>query len=212
MKKFDILNRLRDNYLVAVVRGGNFKETEDMIDAIARGGIKNIEITYTTPDAGDLIERFSSAEDICIGAGTVMTRETADEAMRKGAQYIVSPHFDPSIAEICNLSHTPYLPGCGTATEITQAYAAGVDVAKVFPGGVLGPSFIKDIKGPIPYANLMPSGGVSKENIGDWIKNGAFAVGIGSALKKGFDGTNPEVVVQNTEAFVEAYHQALKGV
>lgn len=88
---------------------------------------------------------------------------------------------------------------------------AGVDVIKIFPGGVLGASFIKDIKGPMPHANLMPSGGVNKENMADWMENGAFAIGIGSALAKGYDGSNPEVVKENTESFVATYQKALKG-
>src|SRR5699024_6507799 len=97
------------------------------------------------------------------------------------------------------------------ATEIVTAMKSGVDVVKVFPGGILGSSFIKDIKGPIPHANLMPSGGANRDNMAEWIENGAFAIGIGSALAKGYDGTNPEVVRTNTESFVEAYKNAVKG-
>lgn len=211
MKKFEILNKIHENYLVAVVRGHDFDSTVKMIESIAQGGIKNIEITYTTPKASELIEHFSSQNDICVGAGTVMARETADEAIRRGAQYIVSPHLDTDIAELCNLHHIPYLPGCGTATEITEAMKAGVDVVKVFPGGILGASFIKDVKGPLPHANLMPSGGVNKDNMTDWYANGAFAIGIGSALAKGYEGNNPEVVKNNTEEFVRVYEKIVEG-
>lgn len=211
MKKFSILNKIRENYLIAVVRGEGFDETMKMIESIAEGGIKNIEITYTTPKASELIEHFAGREDICVGAGTVMSSETADEAIRRGAEYIVSPHFDAAVSELCNLNQIPYLPGCATATEIVTAMKSGVDVLKVFPGGVLGASFIKDIKGPIPHANLMPSGGVNKDNMAEWISNGAFAIGIGSALAKGYDGSNPEVVKANTESFVSVYEAAVKG-
>lgn len=211
MKKFSILNKIRENYLIAVVRGKGFDDTVKMIESIVEGGIKNIEITYTTPKAGELIEHFSDHEDICVGAGTVMSSETADEAIRRGAQYVVSPHFDAAVSELCNLNQLPYLPGCATATEIITAMKSGVDVIKVFPGGVLGASFIKDIKGPIPHASLMPSGGVNKDNMGEWIKNGAFAIGIGSALAKGYNGSNPEIVKANTESFVSAYEAAVKG-
>ncbi|SDL34390.1 bifunctional 2-keto-4-hydroxyglutarate aldolase/2-keto-3-deoxy-6-phosphogluconate aldolase [Lacicoccus qingdaonensis] len=211
MKKYDILNKIHENYLVAVVRGKSYEDTIKMIEGIKDGGIKNIEITYTTPGASELIEHFASHNDICVGAGTVMSRETADEAIRRGAQYIVSPHLDTNVAVLCNLHHIPYLPGCGTATEITEAMKAGVDVIKVFPGGILGASFIKDIKGPIPHANLMPSGGVNKENMAEWIENGSFAVGIGSALTRGYDSTNPEVIRQNTEAFVAVYKNVTEG-
>ncbi|AKG75030.1 bifunctional 2-keto-4-hydroxyglutarate aldolase/2-keto-3-deoxy-6-phosphogluconate aldolase [Salinicoccus halodurans] len=211
MKKFSILNKIRENYLIAVVRGKGFDDTVKMIESITEGGIKNIEITYTTPGASELIEHFADREDICVGAGTVMSSETADEAIRRGAEYIVSPHFDAAVSELCNLNQIPYLPGCATATEIVTAMKSGVDVLKVFPGGVLGASFIKDIKGPIPHVNLMPSGGVNKDNMAEWIENGAFAIGIGSALAKGYDGSNPEVVRENTESFVSVYEAAVKG-
>ncbi|CAM2796091.1 bifunctional 2-keto-4-hydroxyglutarate aldolase/2-keto-3-deoxy-6-phosphogluconate aldolase [Salinicoccus roseus] len=211
MKKFDVLNEIRENYLIAVVRGKGFEDTVKMVENIIEGGIKNIEITYTTPKASELIEHFATNSEACVGAGTVMSRETADEAIRRGAQYIVSPHFDKDVAALCNLNQIPYLPGCATATEVAEAMKAGVDVIKIFPGGVLGASFIKDIKGPMPHANLMPSGGVNKENMADWMENGAFAIGIGSALAKGYDGSNPEVVKENTESFVATYQKALKG-
>lgn len=211
MKKFEILNQLKDNYLIAVVRGKGFEDTVKMIEGIIEGGIKNIEITYTTPKAGDLIEHFSDNPEICVGAGTVMSTETADDAIRRGVQYVVSPHFDAEVSSLCNLNQVPYLPGCATATEIVEAMKSGVDVIKIFPGGVLGASFIKDIKGPIPHANLMPSGGVNKKNMAEWMNNGAFAIGIGSALAKGYDGTNPEVVKENTRSFVARYQELAKG-
>ncbi|MFC3419101.1 bifunctional 4-hydroxy-2-oxoglutarate aldolase/2-dehydro-3-deoxy-phosphogluconate aldolase [Salinicoccus hispanicus] len=211
MKKYHILNKIRKNYLIAVVRGNEFDDTVKMIESILAGGIKNIEITYTTPKAGELIEHFSNNNDYCIGAGTIMSSASADEAIRRGALYIVSPHFDADIATTCNLNHIPYLPGCASATEIIMAMKAGVDVIKVFPGGILGASFIKDIKGPIPHVNLMPSGGVNTDNMVDWIDNGSFSVGIGSALIKGYDGTNAEVITKNTESFVAAYEKAIKG-
>lgn len=211
MKKFEILNEIKENYLIAVVRGRGFEDTVNMIEGIIEGGIKNIEITYTTPKAGDLIEYFADNPEICVGAGTVMSSETADDAIRRGAQYVVSPHFDAEVSSLCNLNQVPYLPGCATATEIVEAMKSGVDVIKIFPGGVLGASFIKDIKGPIPHANLMPSGGVNKENMAEWMNNGAFAIGIGSALAKGYDGTNPEVVKENTKSFVARYQELSKG-
>ncbi|SOC37607.1 bifunctional 2-keto-4-hydroxyglutarate aldolase/2-keto-3-deoxy-6-phosphogluconate aldolase [Salinicoccus kekensis] len=211
MKKFETLNKIHKNYLVAVVRGKNFDDTVKMIDAIVKGGIKNIEITYTTPKASKLIEHFADSPDICVGAGTIMSRETADAAIRSGAKYVVSPHFDPDISVLCNLNQVPYLPGCTTATEIVEALKSGVDVIKIFPGGLLGASYIKDIKGPIPHVNLMPSGGVNQANMGDWINNGAFAIGIGSALVKGYDGSNPEVISENAKAFSSRYKELTGG-
>lgn len=211
MQKYHILNRIRENYLIAVVRGKEFNNTIKMVEAILAGGIKNIEITYTTPKANELIEYFANKDNHCVGAGTILSCASAEEAIRRGALYIVSPHFDIDIAKICNLNQIPYLPGCATATEIVTAMKAGVDVVKVFPGGILGASFIKDIKGPIPHANLMPSGGVNTGNMIEWIENGSFSVGIGSALMKDYDGMNFEVITKNTEAFVTAYEKAIVG-
>jgi len=211
MKKFETLNKLRENYLIAVIRGTSFEDTIKMVDLIVEGGIKNIEITYTTPNASDLIEHFSKASEICLGAGTVMSKETADEAIRRGAKYIVSPHFDPEISVLCNLNQVPYLPGCATVTEIVEAMKTGVDVIKIFPGGKLGASFIKDVKGPLPHANLMPSGGVNKENMHEWIDNDAFAVGIGSALVKNYDGSNAEIIKENTKSFLTRYKELTGG-
>src|SRR5699024_4168571 len=211
MKKFETLNKLRENYLIAVIRGTSFEDTIKMVDLIVEGGIKNIEITYTTPNASDLIEHFSKASEICLGAGTVMSKETADEAIRRGAKYIVSPHFDREISVLCNLNQVPYLPGCATVTEIVEARNTGVDVIKIFPGGKLGASFIKDVKGPLPHANLMPSGGVNKENMHEWIDNDAFAVGIGSALVKNYDGSNAEIIKENTKSFLTRYKELTGG-
>ncbi|WP_209123819.1 bifunctional 2-keto-4-hydroxyglutarate aldolase/2-keto-3-deoxy-6-phosphogluconate aldolase [Alkalihalobacillus sp. BA299] len=184
LQKYEILNEMHNGYIVAVIRGQNKEEAVEISRQAFKGGIRSLEITFTTPGAEEAIEELTRLGDkqMIVGAGTVLDEATARVAIMKGAQYIVSPHFDPSIAKMCNRYAIPYLPGCGSVTEIMSALTYGVDVIKLFPGSLLGPGYIKDVKGPIPHAELMPSGGVSLDNLSQWVKKGAFAVGIGSAL------------------------------
>lgn len=199
------LNRLHDNYLVAVVRGKSKADAIAAVENMIDGGIYNIEITFTTPQAEEVIQHLSqhvTDENVVIGAGTVLDSTTARLAILNGAEYVVSPHFDPEIAKMCNRYAVPYLPGCGSVTEIVQAMETGVDLVKLFPGDLLGANFIKNVHGPIPQIELMPSGGVSLDNLEDWYRKGAFAVGIGSALMKNAKDGNDSVIKENTEKFV----------
>ncbi|MBF0720296.1 bifunctional 2-keto-4-hydroxyglutarate aldolase/2-keto-3-deoxy-6-phosphogluconate aldolase [Mammaliicoccus sciuri] len=206
MKKYKILNQLHENYLVAVVRGNDEDETKKIVDEIIKGGFKNIEITFTVPNAEEVINQVHKqyGDDIVLGAGTVLDAATAQIAINKGAQYIVSPHLDTDISKLCNIYSIPYLPGCSSATEIIEALRYGSDLIKLFPGGQLGAGFIKDIKGPVPNVELMPSGGVNLDNVSDWIEKGSFAVGIGGDLTKEFTGNNFEVISEKAQKYVEA--------
>lgn len=205
MNKFNTLKSLHDNYLVAVVRGKSKKQALDYIEQIIEGGILNIEVTFTTPQAEIVIQELKENykdKEVVIGAGTVLDDVTARMAIMNGGSYIVSPHFDVKIAEMCNLYNTPYLPGCGSVTEITQALKAGVDVVKLFPGDLLGAKYIKNVHGPLPQVEMMPSGGVSIDNMHEWYQQGAFAVGIGSALTKNANDNINQVKI-NTQQFVQ---------
>ncbi|PTJ60200.1 2-dehydro-3-deoxyphosphogluconate aldolase [Mammaliicoccus sciuri] len=206
MKKYKILNQLHENYLVAVVRGNDEDETKKIVDEIIKGGFKNIEITFTVPNAEEVINQVHKqyGDDIVLGAGTVLDAATAQIAINKGAQYIVSPHLDTNISKLCNVYSIPYLPGCSSATEIIEALRYGSNLIKLFPGGQLGAGFIKDIKGPVPNVELMPSGGVNLNNVSDWIEKGSFAVGIGGDLTKEFTGNNYEVISEKAQKYVEA--------
>lgn len=206
LKKYKILNQLHENYLVAVVRGNDEDETKKIVDEIIKGGFKNIEITFTVPNAEEVINQVHKqyGDDIVLGAGTVLDAATAQIAINKGAQYIVSPHLDTNISKLCNVYSIPYLPGCSSATEIIEALRYGSDLIKLFPGGQLGAGFIKDIKGPVPNVELMPSGGVNLDNVSDWIEKGSFAVGIGGDLMKEFTGNNYEVISEKAQKYVEA--------
>lgn len=212
--KRETLAQLEKNYLFAVVRGKSYQDAFEISKAAYEGGIKNIEVTFTTPGAEKtiekLVEEFGST-DMVIGAGTVMDDITARIAILSGAKFIVSPNFSAAISEICNRYTIPYLPGCGSVTEIVNAMATGVEIAKVFPGGVLGAGFIKDVHGPIPHIDLMPSGGVSLENMDTWIANGAWAVGIGSALTKDITSNDYTSVTTNAQEFTDKLKQILSN-
>lgn len=210
VKKYRILERMHHHYLVAVVRGESKEDALHTTTHIIDGGMRNIEITFTTPEAYDVIaevKRLFSEDDIVVGAGTVLDPMTARLAIVNGAEYIVSPHLDKDIAKMCNLYSIPYLPGCGSVTEITEALTYGVDVVKLFPGDLLGANFIKNVHGPIPHIEMMPSGGVALNNLHEWIEKGAFAVGIGSALTKGAQSSHDEIIASNTEQFVKKYRE-----
>ncbi|SDK94440.1 bifunctional 2-keto-4-hydroxyglutarate aldolase/2-keto-3-deoxy-6-phosphogluconate aldolase [Alkalibacterium thalassium] len=209
-KKQAILTRLKDNYLFAVIRGKSAEEATRISEAVYEGGIKNIEVTFTTPQADESIRNLAGkfdGTDMVVGAGTVMDAITARIAIIAGAEFIVSPNMVPEISTVCNTYGIPYLPGCGTVTEVADALATGVEVVKVFPGGVLGPAFIKNVHGPIPHVEMMPSGGVSLDNMDQWIDNGAWAVGIGSALTKDLKTQGYSSVTEQAQAFVQKYNE-----
>lgn len=201
MKKHDILNRIEKVGIVAVVRAENSEEAKKIALACMKGGVDSIEITFTVPGAQKVIEDLAKefGDSLLIGAGTVLDSETARVAILAGAKYIVSPAFDLDTAKLCNRYQVPYMPGCMTLTEMIKAMEAGADIIKVFPGSAFGPDIIKAIKGPLPQAVLMPTGGVSLDNVGQWIKNGCIAVGVGGNLTKG----SSEDMTNAAEQFVQ---------
>lgn len=209
-KKQAILSKLKENYLFAVIRGNAATEATEISEAVYEGGIKNIEVTFTTPQADESIRDLSKkyeGTDMVVGAGTVMDDITARIAIIAGAEFIVSPNFVPEISKVCNTYAVPYLPGCASVTEITSAMATGVEVVKVFPGGILGPAFIKNVHGPIPQVEMMPSGGVSLDNMHEWATNGAWAVGIGSALTQNLASDGYTSVTEMSKKFVDKYNE-----
>jgi len=202
----ETINKLKRNYIFAVIRGKDEADGYKIAEASITGGIKNIEITFSTPNAekviSKIIKKFNNNESVVVGAGTVMSIEMAKEAYKAGAEFLVSPHFSLEISKFANQNNIYYIPGCATATEIVEAMEAGCEMIKVFPGGQLGPSFIKDIHGPIPEVQLMPSGGVSLDNIIDWKDSGAAAVGVGSAITKDVETNGYESVTEKANQLV----------
>ncbi len=205
LQKHEILSEIHSGYLVAVIRGKDKDEAVEISKQAFQGGIRSLEVTFSTPGAEEAIAELVQTGDpnMIVGAGTVLDPETARIAIMKGARYVVSPHFNSEIATVCNRYAIPYLPGCGSVTEIMEALESGVDVVKLFPGSLMGPGFLKDVKGPIPHVELMPSGGVSIDNLDKWVNNGAFAVGVGSALTKGVKNGDYSSVQDVARQFVE---------
>ena len=186
MIKINTLRALKECGVVAVVRGNSKEVGVEISKACVKGGVKALEVTYTNKFANDIIkelcEIYEGQDDVVIGAGTVLDAETARAAMLAGAKYIVSPGFDLETAKICNRYKVPYLPGIMTINEIITAHEAGVE------------GYVKAIKGPLPYANIMVTGGVNIDNIDSWIKAGVDAVGIGGELNKlGEEGKFEEI-------------------
>jgi 2-dehydro-3-deoxyphosphogluconate aldolase/(4S)-4-hydroxy-2-oxoglutarate aldolase len=170
--------------VVAVIRLQDPAKLRGVVDALARGGVKALEVTMTVPGAIELIAELAPtmSDDFLLGAGTVLDAATAHRAARAGACFIVSPVFRPEVIKAAHEHGVAAMPGCFTPTEILNAWELGADVVKVFPATSVGPGYFKDIKGPLPQVKLMPTGGVSIDNVGDWLKAGAVAVGVGSAL------------------------------
>lgn len=205
IKKLETLSRIEAVGVVAVVRAETIDMAEKISKACIEGGISAIEVTFTIADADKVIrslkEKFSSKE-LIVGAGTVLDSETARTAILAGAEYIVSPGFDLETAKLCNRYQIPYMAGCMTITEIIRALEAGTDIIKLFPGSAFGPSMIKDIKAPLPQVPIMPTGGVSLDNVDQWIKNGCIAVGVGGSLIAGAQTGNYEAIIAIAKEFV----------
>ena len=172
---------------VAVIRSKDSGKLRAIVHALTEGGVKAIEVTMTVPNAVGLIRELAPAlPDGCIlGAGTVIDGETARAVIDAGASFVVGPVFRPELIRICHERDVAIAPGCFSPTEILSAYEAGADIVKVFPATSLGPQFIRDVRAPLPALKLMPTGGVSLDNAGDWLRAGAVAVGVGSALVDG---------------------------
>ena len=170
--------------IVAVIRMKEPEKLRAVIDAIAEGGVRALEITMTVPDAIELIRKVAPTlpSGFTFGAGTVVDADTVHRVVDAGARFIVSPVLRRAVIEACQLRQVASMPGCFTPTEILDAWDTGADVVKVFPATTLGPGYLKDIHGPLPHVKLMPTGGVTLDNAGDWIRAGAVAVGVGTSL------------------------------
>ena len=180
----DVVTAVEQAGIVAVIRLKDPDKLRAVVDAIGQGGIRAVEVTMTVPGAVELIRALAPTlpSEFILGAGTVLDADTARQVIDAGAQFVVSPVFRHGVIDACHERGVPVMPGCYTPTEILDAWEAGADIVKVFPATSLGPSFFKDVRGPLPHVKLMPTGGVSLDNAGDWIRAGAVAVGVGTAL------------------------------
>jgi len=184
MNKSEVLERVNSLGLLAVIRGPSADLTVQMVEALVKGGVTGIEITYSTPNAEEVVKTLSGkfGDSILLGMGTLTKPEQAASAKAAGAHFLVSPICEPELVKAMVGSGLATMAGALTPTEVFQAYSLGVDVVKVFPGSLGGPAYIKALKGPFPYIPMMPTGGVSASNAKDWFAAGVVAVGAGSEL------------------------------
>jgi len=201
--------------VVAVIRVASAQEAVEVCGAIAKGGVKPIEITMTVPGAIDAIKELKGAmgDNVLLGAGTVLDPETARAVVLAGAEFVVCPTLNLEVIEVCRRYSKVVVPGAFTPTEILTAWEAGADMVKVFPATVGGPGYLRDIRGPLPQIRLVPTGGVNVENTPDFIRAGAVAVAAGSSLvdRKAVSQKKYDIITENAKKFVEAVKLARAG-
>lgn len=211
MRREQVLKSIKEAGVVAVVRGDSKAEALEVVDAVSKGGIKVMELTMTVPNPIDVIKEVSEkykGTDVIVGAGTVLDTETARACILAGAQFIVSPSLDIDTIKLCNRYKVLVMPGVMTVKDAITAFEYGIDVVKVFPANLYGPSVIKSFKGPLPQGDFMPTGGVTVANLHEWIEAGAVVVGTGGDLTKGAKTGDYELVEKTAREFVEAYRKA----
>ena len=178
-------DRLLASGVIAVVRLPEETNLRGATAALAAAGVGAVEITLTTPGALEAIAELAADEGLkgcMIGAGTVLDVKAARDVIARGAQFVVSPAFDRFVVRYCRDHHVPCVPGAFTPTELLEAWRAGATLVKLFPAGTVGPRYLREVLAPLPSLQVIPSGGVSLENAGEWIRAGAAAVSVGSAL------------------------------
>jgi len=205
LNKQQVLERIFRSGLVAVVRAENGDQAKHIAEACLAGGVQAIEITFTVPGAHSIIEELAktySPSELIIGAGTVLDPETARISLLSGAQYVVSPCLHVETVRLCNRYQVPSMAGAMTIKEIVEGMEAGADVIKLFPGELFGPAMVRAVKGPLPQAQIMPTGGVSVDNVQEWIKAGCVAVGAGSSLTAGAKTGNYTAITETAKQFL----------
>lgn len=213
MLKHEIFQAIVARRMVAIVRAASADAALQMAEACIAGGITALEVAFTTPDTASVIQtlRQRHGAGVLLGAGTVLDPETARVAILAGAQFIISPSVSVETIRICQRYQVLSMPGAMTPTEIVTALEAGADIVKIFPAEVFGPAYVKALRAPLPHAPLMPTGGVTVDNLADWFANGALAVGIGSSLTgPAADGDYAAVTVR-ARAFSERMESIRRG-
>ena len=178
----DDLDRLRDARVIAVIRAPDAEGAIRAVDALVRGGVTGIEITYSTPDVPRVLAAVAERHDVLLGAGTVTAPGQAEEAVAAGAEFLVSPGLDDDVMAAMRATGALTMGGALTPTEVMRAVRLGADVVKVFPASLGGPGYLKSLRGPFPDVPFVPTGGVSAGNLGEWLDAGAIAVGAGGEL------------------------------
>jgi len=212
LDRAEIVRQIEQLGVVAVIRLRDPGKLRAVVDALMTGGVKALEVTMTVPGAVDLIRALAPTlpEGFLLGAGTVLNASIAHAVIGAGAQFVISPIFRRGVIGACHEHDVPAMPGCFTPTEILEAHDAGADIVKIFPATALGPQYIKDVRAPLPQVKLMPTGGVSPENAGEWIRAGAVAVAAGSQVldSKAIESGRFEVITENARRIVANVTQA----
>ena len=211
MNKAETVLRMRDTGIMAVVRVETIERGLEIAQGCVDGGVDVMEISYTNANAGDVIRAIKDkfGDKICVGAGTVLDATTARLAIMNGAEFFVAPNFDMDVQVMANLYQIPYGPGCSTYTEMLNALKAGASYIKAFPiSNYYGPDLAKVFKVPCPQIPILASGGVNKDNIADWVKNGAEVLGVGGLLTKG----SAADITANAKMLKTALAEARKGL
>ena len=215
MKKEEVLRRITDCGLVAVVRAASGEEAKRITEACIAGGVAGIEITFTVPRAHKVVEELAKTYgqgEVVLGVGSVLDPETARVAILSGAEYVVTPSLHAETIRLCNRYRVPVMPGVSTLKDVVSALELGADIIKVFPGELFGPKIIKAFHGPVPQAQLMPTGGVSVDNVGEWIRAGAVAVGAGGSLTGSAKDGDYAGITETAKKFLAAIQEARQGL
>ena len=206
MEKEQVITGIREIGAVAVIRAQTEEEALRLVGQCVEGGIRAIELTFTVPFAHRVLEQVARAygDEVLLGAGTVLDSETARVALLSGAEFIVSPCYRKEMIRLCNRYRKLSVCGVMTVIEAVAAMEDGCDILKLFPADTLGVSFLKALKGPLPQAQVMPTGGISAANAGDWIRAGAMAVGASGSLLRGDVAQNARELLRQVRQAREA--------
>lgn len=208
MKRIETFMAMKKHRVVAVIRAPGSKIAVDLALALAEGGVRFVEVALTTPGAFEAVEdlaRRARDRDLWVGAGTVLDAEAAARCIQCGADFVVSPHLCRRTVELCNRHRVAVVPGAATASEVVACLELGVEVVKIFPAGQLGPEWIKALRGPLPQANLMPTGGIDASNAAAFLGAGAFALGVGGELtREAVKRSNPRLAEAAARTLISA--------
>ena len=196
-----IIEKIHETGMVAIIRTASSETACNVTGIMFEEGVVVQEITMTVPGGVQVLEEISRKyrkDGLILGAGSVLDPETARICILAGAEFIVTPSLNTEVIRLCNRYSIPCIPGIATPTEYVEAMELGVDVVKAFPGEVLGPGFIKALRGPFPEAKIIPTGGVNYTNLEPWFKAGAYAVGMGSGLTKPEDREGDQELIRET--------------
>ena len=215
MSREDDIQRVLHTGLVAIIRADSGEQLASVAEALYEGGIDVIEVTFTVPGVLDILSavRQRLGNRILLGAGTVLDAESARAALLAGAEFIVAPNVNPDVIRLCRRYSKVVMPGAFTPTEVVAAWEAGADIVKIFPAEVGGPAYLKALRGPLPQVRFLPTGGVNLETLPGFVRAGAAAVGLGSALveKQAVEEGNLQRIRELAARYVELMQQVRSG-